>query len=499
MTHGNHAETGALLNGVPELDHAALEYGTIDPLSPDLSESRGTANDLSPDTYTEWPHVRRELVWLIRAATPIVVSSMSQLFLMTPMLAAVGRLGTIALASMNLTSLFAGLGGITPLAGVAMALDTFCSQSYTGAKDKRILGVLLQRALLIGLVVATLIYPLWWYSGHVFKMFGVPDEVAHVTGKILRVYYIGIVLLIAYECLRSFLFAQGIRRFVLIAQPIGLVVGWSLIWLLIANPSTSIGIEGVAFVILGVALAFCTTTVIFIATVQGYQCWGGWSRASLHDWMPMVKLGAAGTIVSFLEALSIHVIDFGSMFISAQAMAAQAVLSMLMGSTWIMGIGFSVAVCNRVGNHLGSGLPNRAKLSVLTSFVLSALLFSMLAAVLVYNRTTLPPIFSSDGEVIDLLETHIPWTAAAGAIQGVNMALNGILRGQGRQSIIARIRFFSFVFIGVPVGSVAVWVLHWGLAGLWLGFNACLASALVFQICVILATDWDKEIIACQK
>ncbi|ORX73635.1 hypothetical protein DL89DRAFT_263667, partial [Linderina pennispora] len=373
-------------------------------------ENRGTTNDLSPDTYTEWPHVKRELVWLIRAATPIVASSMSQLFLMTPMLAA---------------SISPDWAAITPLAGIAMALDTFCSQSYTGAKDKRILGVLLQRALLIGLVVATLIYPLWWYSEHVFKMFGVPDEVAHVTGKILRVYYIGVVLLIAYECLRSFF-------------PSVLSVGWSLIWLLIANPSTSIGIRGVAFVILGVALAFCTITGITSAGEGG-------RAASLHDWMPMAKLGAAGTIVSFLEALSIHVIDFGSMFISAQAMAAQAVLSMLNG------------------------------LSVLTSFVLSTLLFSMLTAVLVYNRTSLPPIFSSDGEVIDLLEAHIPWTAVAGAIQGVNMALNGILRGQGRQSIIARIRFFSFVFVGVPVGSVAVWV------------------------CVILTTDWDKEIIACQK
>ncbi|KAJ1935670.1 ethionine resistance protein, partial [Linderina macrospora] len=180
MPLSNHAETGALLNGVPELDQAALEYGTVAPLPRDPSEPSDTTSDLSPDTYMDWAHVKTELAWLIRSATPIVISSTSQLLLMAPTLAAVGRLGTIALASMNLISLYAGMCGLTPLAGIAMALDTFCSQSYTGAKDKRILGVLLQRAMLIGLAIAAIIYPLWWYSKYVLEMFGVPEEVAAV-------------------------------------------------------------------------------------------------------------------------------------------------------------------------------------------------------------------------------------------------------------------------------------------------------------------------------
>ncbi|KAJ1936188.1 ethionine resistance protein [Linderina macrospora] len=215
--------------------------------------------------------------------------------------------------------------------------------------------------------------------------------------------------------------------------------------------------------------------------------------------MPMAKLAAAGIVVSFLEALSIHVIDFGSILLGAQTMAAQAVLSMIMSSTWIMGTGFSIAVCNRVGNYLGSGLPNRAKTSVMASFMLSTTLFGTLAIVFVYYRHSLPPVFSEDGEVIDLLVAHIPWAAAAGAMQGVNMSLNGILRGQGRQSVIARIRFISFVFAGIPAGAIAIWVFRWELAGLWFGFSALLASALLLQVYVILTTDWDKEVIACQK
>ncbi|KAJ1958619.1 ethionine resistance protein [Linderina pennispora] len=493
MDHNNTVESDTPLNPLSETDQTALEYGAIS------TPSSNIAGDINPDTYLQWAHVKTELIWLIHSATPIVISSTSQLLIMVPMLAAVGRLGTVALASMNLAGLYAGLFGVTPLAGIAMALDTFCSQSFTAAKDKRILGVLLQRALLIGSLTMVLIYPVWWESKRVFEWFGVPTEVAEVAGRLLRVYFFGIALLISYEFLRSFLFAQGIRRFALMAQPIGLVVGWSLTWVLIGNPSTSIGIMGVAFVILAVAGTFCAVTVLFIVKVEGYQCWGGWSRAALRDWMPLAKLSVAGAIVSFLETFSSSAIDLGSMFLGAQVMAAQAVLSMLMTSTWVMGTGFSVAACNRIGHHLGSGMANRAKLTVLASAVLATAVFTVLALVFIGFRSGLPRIFTDDGEVAEILAAHIPWAAAAGAMQGINMALNGVLRGQGRQRMIAQVRFLSFVLVGVPVSALAVFVLRWTLAGLWLGFNACLASALVFQGYVILTTNWSKQVAACQK
>ncbi|KAJ1949791.1 ethionine resistance protein [Linderina macrospora] len=499
MEHTYPVETGNLLSLQAEHDLAMLEYGTVATSSSTRLPSNTDSADIDPEAYLQWTHVKNELVWLIRSATPIVISSTSQLLIMVPLLAAVGRLGTVALASMNLAGLYAGLCGVTPLAGIAMALDTFCSQSFTATKDKRILGVLLQRALLIGLAIMTLIYPLWWYSKYVFEMFGVPEEVAEVTGRLLRIYFFGIALLISYEFLRSFLFAQGIRKFALIAQSIGLAVGWTLTWLLVGNPSTSVGIIGVAFVVLGVAGTFSAVTIFYIAKVDGYQCWGGWSRAALRDWMPLLKLSVAGAIVSFLETLSVSSIDLASMFMGAQTMAAQAVLSMLMTSTWVMGTGFSVAACNRVGNHLGSGLPNRAKLAVLAATLLSAIAFGALALVFICYRTSLPYIFSEDGEVIEILATHIPWAAIAGAMQGINMALNGVLRGQGRQKMIAQIRFLSFVLVGVPVSVLAIFVFKWMLAGLWLGLVVCLATVLAIQINVIMTTDWAKEVIACQK
>ncbi|KAI8326396.1 MATE efflux family protein [Martensiomyces pterosporus] len=455
--------------------------------------------DLDADSFLQWSHIKPEAFGLVRSSLPIVLSSMTQLFLMVPMLAAVGRLGTAALASMNLASTYAGLAGIAPLSGIAMALDTLCSQAYTAAKDKRLLGVYVQRAFVCTLTIQALIYPIWWNSNRVYEYLGVPAEVAELTGRLLRLYFFGVAALFMYECLKSFLFAQGIRRFAVISQAICLPIGWLLIWLLIANPSTSMGILGVSATLLAVAVGFNIVTLVFIFKVDGHQCWGGWSRAAFADLRPMFKLGLAGSLITFFESVALHMIDLGSMFLGAKAMAAQAVLSTLMTGTWVMGTGFSVTACNRVGNHLGSGLPNRAVLSVYTTVGLAVCAFSALGTALVYSRHSLPHVFTSDPAVAQIISTHIPWSASAGAIQGVNMAFNGILRGQGRQILIARIRILSFVGVAIPLGVVGVKVFNWGLAGLWLGYVACLLTTLGSQLYVVSITNWSKEVDRCQK
>ncbi|KAJ2009990.1 ethionine resistance protein, partial [Coemansia sp. S85] len=149
----------------------------------DLSDA---ISDIGPEDVCSVGNMRTESVWLLRSSFPIVISTMSQLFLMLPILAAVGKLGTVALASMNLVSIYAGLGGVAPLSGMAMVLDSLCSQAYTAAQDRRLLGIYLQRVLVCMAMILVAIYPLWWNSARIYEYLGVPADVASVTGQLLR-------------------------------------------------------------------------------------------------------------------------------------------------------------------------------------------------------------------------------------------------------------------------------------------------------------------------
>ncbi|KAJ2820180.1 hypothetical protein GGI24_004570, partial [Coemansia furcata] len=105
-------DTLALLPGEQD-DGSDISYHSDSDLS-------GVVTDIGAGDVSTAGSMRAEAVWLLRSSFPIVVSTMSQLFLMLPILAAVGKLGTVALASMNLVSIYAGLGGVAPLSGLAM-------------------------------------------------------------------------------------------------------------------------------------------------------------------------------------------------------------------------------------------------------------------------------------------------------------------------------------------------------------------------------------------
>ncbi|ORX73634.1 hypothetical protein DL89DRAFT_253584 [Linderina pennispora] len=476
-----------------------LDYGTTTSGLQFKPAKLPAAVDIGNGEFVQWSFVKKELLWLIRSAAPIAISSTAQPLIMIPMLSAVSRFGNTALMSMNLAKLYSNICGVAPTAGISMALDTYCSQGFTSARDKRILGVLLQRAMLMGLATMAIFCPLWWNSMCVFKVLGVPEDVAEMAGRLVHVCFFGNVLLMAYEFLCSFLFAQGIRRFVLVAQPAGVAVAWAAIWLLLSDQSTSAGVLGTAFVNVCTMVTRCTTTVIFIAVVDGYQCWGSWTPTALHGWKSMAKLSVAGFIARLLGMASMHIIDLGSVLLGTQAMAAQTVLTALLAIPSALGYALAIAACNRVGNHLGLALSNHVRLTALATAVLSALVFGMLALGFFLCRYALPHGFTDNSEVIDIVAVHTPWVAIAGAMQGVNITLNGILRGQGKQGIIARVRLFSFALVGIPAGLVAMWVFHWELAGLWFGHSASLATALSFQTYLLCTTDWDKEVAKCQS
>ncbi|KAJ2079846.1 ethionine resistance protein [Coemansia sp. RSA 988] len=444
-------------------------------------------------------NLRTEVTRLIWSSLPIMASTTTQLLIMVPLMSAVGRLGRIVLASMNLVSIFAGICGVSPLTGIVMALDSLCSQGHTAASDRRQLGLYLQRALVVMAMTSLAIYPLWWNAQYVYQMLGIPKDIAVVTGQILRVYFLGVLALLANECLKSYLFAQGIRRFAVYANMVCLPVAWLSIWLLITNERTSVGALGVPLVILTGGIALSLSTLVFIVRVDGYQSWGGWSRMSLSELKPIARLALAGSAIAMCESVALHTIDIGVLYLDISTMAAQAILSTLLSGTWFMGNGFAIVACNRVGNLLGAGMPNRALLTVYTILGISTAVFVSLGTLLLIGRDQVVAMFTNDGEVAGILAAHIPWMAVGGTVQGINMVFSGIMRGQGRQALFARIRIATFLGISIPLSAFTVLVLHWDLAGLWFGYVAGALSSMCVQAYVVSTTNWNKEVELCQR
>ncbi|CAG8797993.1 13959_t:CDS:2, partial [Racocetra persica] len=91
--------------------------------------------------------------------------------------------------------------------GAATALDTLCSQAYTSG-DVKMMGVYLQRAIIIELLGFIPIACIWWESEQILIFIGQSPEISSKTGLYLRYLLIGAPPYLLFENLKRYLQAQ---------------------------------------------------------------------------------------------------------------------------------------------------------------------------------------------------------------------------------------------------------------------------------------------------
>jgi MATE family multidrug resistance protein len=64
-----------------------------------------------------------------------------------------------------------------------IALDTLCSQAWTGASDKTLVGVHLQRALVIQSIMLVPIGAVWWHGEYILLALNQEPDLAAYAGK----------------------------------------------------------------------------------------------------------------------------------------------------------------------------------------------------------------------------------------------------------------------------------------------------------------------------
>lgn len=153
--------------------------------------------------------VLTEFKILLQGSIPVVLAYALQNSLQTISVMIVGRgspedLATAAFAYMfaMATAWLIGLGGTT-------ALDTLCSSSFTGSKDRYDLGVLLQRAFItLGLFYIPTVV-LWVFSEPLFKALGEEEQLSRDSRKFLCCLIPGGLGYIYFEAMKKYLQAQG--------------------------------------------------------------------------------------------------------------------------------------------------------------------------------------------------------------------------------------------------------------------------------------------------
>jgi MATE family multidrug resistance protein len=170
-------------------------------------------------------------------------------------------------------------------------------------------------------------------------------------------------------------------------------------------------------------------------------------------------------------------------------------------------VAFAISASTRVGNLLGAGQPKGAAFAANVS-ILSAgcLSFTMGTLLFCIPHTFLPSLFAPGAEDV-ILETSrtIPLLATYVFADGIQVALNGIIKGCGRQLVTVPIVVVAYWIVGLPLAYYIAFVRHeremfcedsyfCGDTGLVAGMTTgTWVHMLLLAIVVRTTTNWELE------
>ncbi|KAJ2401101.1 hypothetical protein GGI10_006104, partial [Coemansia sp. RSA 2530] len=238
-----------------------------------------TTEDSAP--HRQWI---REIRYQLAKALPMAVAGSIRSATSVIELRALGHIGSRPLAGRSLALLIVNLTGYPFMYGLGGALESLCSQAFTGAQGSKRIGVYVQHAIWIFLAANILVAILWLHPDVVFQMLTKPDDsVLHYARTYLIFECVYFPCIVVQTCLKRFLLAQGLMRPTILFEATGLCAMCASLWLFVWNPETSLGFVGVPLASTIAYIAVLLVTMLYITLAPCRSEWGPFTSAGFRD------------------------------------------------------------------------------------------------------------------------------------------------------------------------------------------------------------------------
>lgn len=427
---------------------------------------------------------REELRALLRLAIPIILTNLGSQLMNTVDTVMLGHLSKEALAA-------AGVGGVWIMGtsmfamGLLHGMDPIVTQAH-GARDGKRAGLALQRGLVLALLVSLPLALAWTLTGRMLLLGGQSPSLAADAHSYLMVQIPSVPFFLAFIALRQYLQGRDIVRPVLMITLIANVLNVIFNSVLIYGVGD---IPGMGIVGAGIATAI-TRSLLF-----GGLVWAVW-RGRLHEgaWIPWSRAAwsrsGLGEILRFgiptSLQMGLEIWAFGAATLMAGALGtvaagAHIIVLNLASNSFMVPLGVALAACTRVGNLIGAGEPERARLAGRIALRTGAGIMIGAAAIFLALRFQLPRLYVGSGEqdVLLLAASILPVAAAFQVFDGTQVVGAGILRGRGDTRPAAWFNLVGYWVLALPMGWYMAFHTSLGLAGVWWGLALGLAIVAV--------------------
>ena len=445
--------------------------------------------------------MRREIAPLFKLALPLILAQLAQNSLSFIDTVMVGRLGNEALASIALGSTFYFVVQIL-LSGVLIAVGPMVSQAY-GAGDKLKVARSVRQGMALAVAVSVIALLILTQTERILLWMGQDVAIAKDSSAYLQAISWGLLSVLLISAIRGFF--EGISD----TRPIMVLAFFALGLNVLANYVLIFGNWGfpaLGLVGSGYASAFVYTVSFILAALYAswrYPDYELFARFK-PDFAMMRELARIGIPIGL--TLGFEAGMFSSSFflmglIGSDQLAAHQIAMQTASVTFMIPLGLSIATSVRVGQAIGRGEPEAARIAGFTGIVLSTAVMCITAAVYTLFPEYVVRLYidTNDATNATVVAFAVQFLAIAGMFQifdGLQVSGAGALRGLKDTRVPMIITLIAYWFIGIGSSALLAFRFGFGGQGLWFGLVLGLLVAgvlLVFRFYVLSQQASEKN------
>ncbi|MBN2717424.1 MAG: MATE family efflux transporter [Deltaproteobacteria bacterium] len=433
---------------------------------------------------------------LLRLAFPVVISKLSFTFMGLVDTAMVGHLGADeqAAAGFAVVYLFTlyvfGLGTIT-------SVNTLVSQNDGAGNFGRCWQVV-RNGLFVSIAMGGITWAALLMSKPVFHMLGLNAALCDMAYDYLFYRSFGILGVFGYWVYNSFYEGIGKTRIPMIvtlwANVMNIVFDYGLIFGI--GPLPAMGLKGA-----GLATALCNLFMFGLLALllqrnktiaRKYRTA---TKAPSLEWAlqrKMIRLGLPMGAQMFLEVGAFLAFTTFAGWAGNTELAASQIAMRIMSITFMSAWGVSIATTTQVGRHQGENRTDLAALAVGRSLLLVCAGSLLVAAVCIFGRNLIIPLFTPVAEVQKIALQLIAVASLFAIFDGVNMVSYGALRGAGDTVWPLYNVGIMHWLVGIPLVYALTIPMHMGAFGNWLGMAIMMCVQAILMVYRVKSGKWKQ-------
>jgi MATE family multidrug resistance protein len=420
---------------------------------------------------------------ILTLALPIALTQIGMVLYGTVDMLFVGRLGSVAIASVGLGAMTYAAGLVAGM-GVVMGIDSHSAKAFGAGQVDRC-GQLLIHTLVLSQAVSLPLFAVYSLAPRFYAAVGVDPVVASASADYLRVLRFTVFPALAFVACRQYLQSMSVTRPQVIAIVIGnlanALLDYSLVFGRLGAPA--LGVRGSAFATLTANFVMLLVMALAARARLGPAFrFAGWRRRLFLD---VFGTGLPGGLQMLVEVAVFALVTALAGRLGADTLAAHQLTLNLASATFMVPMGIGHAAAARVGQALGRGDRAAADRSGRAAAAIAVSFMAVMGALFAAFPGALLGAFGAGATVVAIGTPLLYCSAAFQVFDGAQAVLTGALRGRGETRRPLLVHALGLWGVALPVGIWLCFRRGWGATGLWTGFVAGLAV-----VSVLLWREW---------